>query len=290
MYYLSDPMTDDSIAPYKRTVGMEVEFSSGSAVGWFYQNNYAPDDHLHGYGCNCNRRANFPIHPTQDCTAPGGEYIIGGPCGVLYGSDRFYKATAIAEKGFIEGRCTSDDRVGMHTHVGNTLSIPQQRILLRNYLAMQEDFQVFASGAAPCVRNNDCTSPRLPLHDYLQTGRTYIRNLSDVSTSTWNEFWASDPRNWNVNLPGRPTLNFQTGKGTIEFRVWNSSRVQWRMVLAAGISSAFVEAAAQERIAPAPERIGRNEVTPTLTLEEFLDGLLTPDLIGLMARQREARS
>lgn len=290
MYYLNDPMSDASIAPYKRTVGLEVEFSSGSAVRWFHENGHAPDDHLHGYGCGCSERANYPIHPTQDCTAPGGEYIIGGPRGVLYGSDRFYKATAIAEQGFIEGRCTSNERVGMHTHVGNTLSTPQQRILLRNYLAMQEEFQVFASGAASCVRDNGCTSSRIGLNNYLGSGREYIRSIGDVTDSIWNEFWASDPRNWTVNLPGRPTLNFQTGKGTVEFRVWNSSRVQWRMVLAAGVSSAFVEAAAQERVAPAPERIGGNRLAASITLEEFLDGLLTPDLIGLMARQREAHS
>lgn len=290
MFYSATPLNDDTIAPYKRTVGLEIEVSSGAtAASWLHSRGYAPSNRLHDYQCSCRESIDYPVHPTSDCTAPGGEYLIGGPKGVLYGSPRFFKATSIAEQALLAARAETSDSVGMHTHVGmDGLEVSQRRILLRNYLAMQEEFQWLAAGAAGAVRNNGCTSSRINM-DRLKIQRwdNYTTSSERMDRAEWDEFWASHPRDWAVNqFPARPTFNFQTGsKGTVEFRIWNSTTVQWRMVLAAGVSSAFVEAAKQERVAPPPEWESHKAA---VTMEEFLYDFVTADLIGLMMRQRAA--
>lgn len=290
MFYTETPLEDDTIAPYKRTVGLEIELASGAdATRWLHERGYAPSNRLHDYQCNCREAIGYPIHPTSDCTAPGGEYLIGGPCGVLYGSARFFKATAIAEEAFIASRAECDDRVGMHTHVGvNDLSDESKKILLRNYLAMQEEFQWLAAGSFDRVRNNGCTSARINVKHALSQSWNY-HPRTQPTRQEWDEFWGQKPQDWAVNnWPGRPTFNFQTrSRKTVEFRLWNSSRVQWRMILAAGVSSAFVEAAHQERVAP-PPKWDTHEAT--VTMEEFLGDFITTDLLGLMQRQRSARS
>lgn len=263
--FYPNPAESTTTAPYRRTVGIEVEIASGATTcQWLYDNGYAPSGRLHGYHCSCGDRDLYPIHPTEDGTAGGGEYLLGGSRGMLFGSPEFYRATSIMEEALLANRATANFSVGSHTHVGaDDLNERQKKILLRNYLAYQEEISVLAAGPFSQVRANGCTSPWLPPDSFIQ-GDTH---------------WTCDVDEWTVrNFPGRPTFNMHgAGRGTVEFRVWNTSLVQWRMVLATGFSSAFVEAAKQERVAKKP--------SDNPPLAKFLEGLLTSDVMMLMHRQ-----
>lgn len=263
------PAHDDALVinlPFKRTVGHECEYASGAELaGWLFSRQYAPSERLHGYQCRCDERDDFPIHPTSDGTAAGGEYIIGGGSGVLFGSQTYIEAVRILAEGVAECRNEISEGVGMHTHVGTSdLNTGDKITLLRNYLVYQDQLLILAAGAFREVRNNGCTAATLNAGHY-------------ATTASW---WTTNPDQLRVQLPGRPTLNFGEGgsRHTVEFRVWNSARSAWRMVLAAAISAAMVQAAKERRYA-------NNENPGDLT--HFLSGLLTPDTLTLVDRQRK---
>lgn len=264
------PETTLTVAPFTRTVGHECEYSSGANLaGWLHGEGHAPDDHLHGYQCDCSQRDFYPIHPTQDGTAGGGEYIIGGSRGVVFGSDPYIKAVRILAEGVAHVRNEINTGVGMHTHVGTgDLNEGDKVTLLRNYLIHQDAILVLASGSFRDVRNNGCTTARLD-------PATWTRY------SGHGAFYTTDPDALHVSLPRRPTLNFGTYRPTVEFRVWNAARSAWRMVLAGAVSAAMVQAAKERRYA--------NPNTPG-DLTDFLRGLLTPDVLVLIERQRKFHS
>jgi hypothetical protein len=267
------PREDSTRAPFEvivGTVGKEAEFCSGSLVSWLYDQGLTPDDHLHGYQCNCSRRNDYLVHSTADSTAHGGEYVIGGAQGVLFGSDTYIAAIKALTEAIVECRPGVDEHVGMHTHVGmqkqdgTEMTMTEKKRLLRNYLALEDQILVLAAGAFRSVRNNGCTTARLNSRYYTSSPGFWTCRAEDIPVG---------------QLPGRPTLNFCTGKGTIEFRVWNATRVDWRMILAGAVSSGLVEAACQERDAGRPG---------DMDLLEHLEHLLNADMIQLVERQRKA--
>lgn len=65
--------------------------------------------------------------------------------------------------------------------------------------------------------------------------------------------------------------------GTFEFRLWNATRVEWRMRLAVGVSVAMVDAA------KAGVNVTREDERP---LEEVIDPYLTDDTWSAIIRQR----
>lgn len=273
MYYIN-PNDDVTVAPYRRTVGHEVEYSSNPEVADVlrrkgYGTPRLPGGYqLHGPGCSCDQTDNYPVHTTSDATAGGGEYLIGGSQGVLYGSPRYVEATRVLSECANEAGCGTTTSVGMHTHVGASDLTPGQKILLlRAYLRYEADIRLLAAG---------------PLHKQRDTGYAPSKLTVSYDVHPRSSFWElpEDALGEGFNFPGRPCLNFH-GKGqgkTIEFRIWNSTKAQWRMILAGAVSSALVEAAAQNRKAhhdnPAP-------------MTEFLKGLLTPDILLLIERQRK---
>jgi len=261
-FYLP-PEADKTYASYRRTVGQEVEMASGAdAAGVLHAAGLAPDRNLHGYACSCRYRDTYPVHPTSDCTAGGGEFIIGGSRGVLFGSKTYFDATNYLAVALQQVRGTHSRSVGMHTHVGASDLTNQQKCqLIRIYLRFQEEFLELAALSDREVRSNGNTEPRL--------NQSYYITSPDV--------WELPVAELSFPLPGRPTLNFG-GRGgpTIEFRAWNASRVAWRMHLAAGVSSAMVEAAKAEKLTVPGD---------DYTLITFLEDIAPPDIIGLMHRQ-----
>jgi hypothetical protein len=259
--YPPDVFDVDTDAPYKRTVGHEVELDSGSEVTQIlYDKGLTQDDHLHDYHCRCGTR--YAIHCTEDGTAPGGEHLIGGPNGVVFGSQLYLDIITAFSDAAIDVGCTTSDGVGMHTHVGiGDLSDMQKRLLVRNYLALQSDILDLASGRDRNVRNNGNTSAELPDRYYITSTDDWTKDIHELA-------------HWS--LPGRPTLNFHTGHSTVEFRVWNSSVVAWRMYLAGGISTALTQASLDGHVAGAP---GDN------SLFDFLYDYMTSDLRVLVQRQ-----
>lgn len=268
------PETTPTVMPFTRTVGHECEYASGSDLAsWLFARGHTADDRLHGYQCRCSTANRFAIHSTQDGTAPGGEYLIGGSYGVVFGSEPYIKAVRILAEGVAAVRNEISEGVGMHTHVGTSdLNQGDKVTLLRNYLVYQDQILLLAAGSFREVRNNGCTTARLEPSSFERacaTGRS--------------DFYRVDPDALApvVYLPSRPTLNFQGRNPTVEFRVWNSARSAWRMVLAGAVSAAMVEAAKQRRYA--------NFDSPG-DLTDFLRGLLTPDVVVLIDRQRKFQS
>lgn len=262
-HYPPDPFAADTTAPYKRTIGHEVEYSAGSILAQkLHELGLTDDDGLHNYQCGCGTRT--PIHSTEDSTARGGEYLIGGPNGVLFASDYYIEVIKAFSAAAIEVRCATGERVGMHTHVGTAdLGLVQKRLLLRNYLALQDDLLDLASSHMREVRSNGCTAPRLPTSHYIRSDADWTRDIHEID--------------WH--LPGRPTLNFgdYPNRHTVEFRVWNSTRSAWRMYLAGGISSALVQASADGHVAGKPGDV---------SIAEFLHDYMTPELAVMVHRQK----
>lgn len=270
MFY-GDPATDVTVAPYFRTVGQEAEFSSGDRLAELLkERRLSPQTRaVHGAHCKCSDANDYPIHSVEDSSARGGEYHIGGNRGVLFGSPTYATATHLLAEAATEVGCGLGTTVGFHTHVGLAdartgveITKPQKIELLRAYLCFEDEIHSLAAGPESKPRNNPHVQANFPQSSYLGA-----------------RFWSTPAESLaeSFRWPGKSTcLNLVSHHGTIEFRVWNATKAQWRMHLAAGISTALVEAAAQGRTV---------SVDNPGTLVGFLDGLLTVDLVMLVRRQ-----
>lgn len=264
--YPPDPFSVRTDAPYKRTLGHEVEYESGiEIVGVLYDKGLCDSNSIHSYHCSCGTR--HAIHCTEDGTAPGGEHVIGGPNGVVFGSQLYLDIITAFSDIAIDVGCGVSHDVGMHTHVGiSDLTHVQRCNLLRNYLALQNDIVNLASMADAEVRNNGNTTARISERSYIQDRSDWTKDIFAL------EHWA---------LPSRPTLNFHTGRPTVEFRVWNSTKSAWRMYLAGGVSTALTQASFDGHVAGAPGDV---------SLFDFLYDYMTPDLRVLVQRQMNFKS
>lgn len=119
---------------------------------------------------------------------------------------------------------------GFHVHVGipaTSTNWPDWQGRLPLVFAQWEDVLVeLAGGRWPEMRsfNHSIVPAVARFEDYWRTYRQESRGdytLQDVR----NYFYDSD------NLSRHSTINFSTNHGTIEFRLWNSTRVAWRMEL-----------------------------------------------------------
>lgn len=251
------------------TVGQEGELSQGNLCEWLSNRELSPPDaRLHNYQCTCDERDKYLVHPTSDCTAGGGEYVIGGAQGVLFGSATYIAATGALAEAAVEERACISESVGLHTHVGyqkmdgTNMSDHEKRRLMRNFYALQEQIRVLSAGAFPAVRN--------------QGGKYTHENFPGVRAGA--SWWKAPIEDMRFTLTGRGyPLNFHTSKPTIEWRIHNATRSQWRMVMVAGVSVAMTEAACQGREVGGPDN---------MDLLDHIGDLLPVDVIELVERQR----
>jgi hypothetical protein len=112
--------------------------------------------------------------------------------------------------------------------------------LWRLWFAHQDELADIASMSYRKVRDYN---PGVNLDDLL--GIEY-RTHHNTARARRRHFWDNDPMAVPVlgHPWGRGWLNTRTGHGTFEFRLWNATRVGWRIHLAAGISVAIMQAAA----------------------------------------------
>lgn len=274
-----------------------------------------PLEGLHPAHCICDDAHRWPVHTTRE--TPGGEHVIGGPEGVLFASPAYMDAiTAVAEAA-AESGIRGDQSTGGHTHVsvadfdmeqalrlGRNLTAIWHRVRpictgmfdeTRNQGYSQPQFQVtlgnpddggprpeFASG---CCTNCDQQGYRWSTehNQAIYRDRNYPASTNDLWDPRIDELGIIDIQSstttfrYRVNTTAGAARMGDGRKPTIEFRVWNTMVSKWRLYMAAGISSALVEAAAQGREAPQDGMI---------SLEEHLEGLLTDDVLALMERQR----
>lgn len=236
---------------------------------------------LHSYHCTCPdcqatpERSN-PLHAQEDCTVEG--EIISKP--LHYGSDEADRTIAGLAEALSVGRGQPGTGAGFHVHVSHEDMDETQRVLLyRIFLRYQTDLAELASGQWGKVR--DYNSPLRAERMVARNGRrdpTYCVNPPGRSRSreAWRaagcsaptydygemwycsgheppppaeplDFWTSDPvvLGQHLNWPHKESWLARRER-TFEFRLWNSTRAEWRMRLAVGVSVAMVEAAKAE--------------------------------------------
>jgi len=296
------PRNDDGVtttARFRRRVGHEIEIADDGEFAralwdlgagtprfdaedregywWCEEDNCWYDDNdnpvdvfgLHSYQCDCDMADQYLVHTTSDCTAPGGEHIIGGLSGVLYGSPIYMEALdAVAQAAKTSGSHGANN-TGGHIHVSTEDARPGDLLVLcRNVLNLWSQLETLAEGAFDGgVRSNDCMNGV-----FTASAVNYDAEYDPDTDDLWNV----DPDKVHEVHTSSSAIRVSSGaRETVEFRLWNTMVSKWRLYMAAGVSAALVEAA-----------IARRETTPSMDLLDHLDGLLTPDVVMLVERQR----
>lgn len=279
------PESDEGIettAPFRRRVGHEVEIDDDhtfmhylwdSGIGTPGRPNYYDEGtHPHPKGCDCDDARLYLLHTTDDCSAPGHEHLIGGPDGVLYGSPTYMDAiAAVAEVAEATGS-TGSSSTGGHIHVSKKgMEMSHVFRTLRNAAILWDQLLDLAAGRWDEVRDNQ----------HMHAKNFHIQKLQP-STSWQNGGRTLDPIDCDADdvenigyIQGAPFIIGRDGKDTVEWRIWNTMTSRWRLYTTAGVAAAMMEAGLERR-----------EAEHGQDLLDFLDGLVTPDLIALVERQR----
>lgn len=220
-----------------------------------------------------------PLTAQEDCTVDG--EVISKP--LVYGSDEADRTIAGMAGALASGRGRPGDEAGFHVHVSHEdMSDGEKVLLYRMFLRYQDDLAALASGQFGAVRDYNrplavehlfssyaryrtdycdhgmhtrdelvafgCATPR---HDSYYAddprGRTYYcpgHRVEIAPARPESDFWTCDPDDVAVSMcwPGKDSW-LARRDNTFEFRLWNSTRAEWRMRLAIGVSVAMVEAA-----------------------------------------------
>lgn len=219
----------DTIAPYRRRVGHEVELA-GQAEPFrdkLYEAGLAPrppepyDSYyrgLHPAGCHCTESNDYPLHAMFDSSSTGGEYTIGGNGGVLYGSDRYLEAVDTVCRLVAETpEVNINYQVGSHIHVDNTgaTELGVHNLVHLNYSRVEDDILLLAR----------CEFPRFRANGHVPT------RLSDQPTDLTSARWNG----------GSTITSGRRGTRTFEFRVWNATVNPLTLSTNAAVCVALVE-------------------------------------------------
>lgn len=180
------PAIDDGVpttAPFRRRVGHEVEISSSSLpddpyafARYLWDNGYGTPAlnngsytrGLHGYHCRCDAANKFAVHTTYDGTAGGGEHIIGGTKGVLFGSPAYMEAIGIVAEAAAATGGRGENGTGGHIHVSTKgLGKVKTVHLFRNLSVLWGQILELASGSWDEVRSNGNMNPPSPGADLI---------------------------------------------------------------------------------------------------------------------------
>lgn len=220
-----------------RRFGFECELSAGAVdtLSILADQGLAPGGYLHSYHCwcdDCSYTSQWAIRGQEDCTADG-ELITKI---LTYGSDEADRTIAALADALQRARATTSEGVGFHVHVGREdMDNAAQMRLFRMFLKYQDDLNELASTAFRSVR--DFNSPLV----LRERGEVYNPDSGRYEYVTQaDRFWTDDERNPYQYVAG----SWLVAKDrTHEFRLWNATRVEWRMHLAVGLSVAMVNAA-----------------------------------------------
>lgn len=194
-----------------------------------YSDEYG-DYFFHGDHCSCSEQDDYPIHICVDCSAPAGEFKIGGSTGVLYGSSNYYEAIDMLTR---NAQACPDisvtNAVGSHVHVDRLDVYP--RDVARFASTFDDELEILAAGDLDSLRSN-----------------RYMNGLVAFTERYGN---------WNTT-----SLRGGVGVPTIEFRFWNSTTNPVLIDMNAGVSAAIVEAVSAGR---EPERTLLGTIEPFIT-------------------------
>jgi hypothetical protein len=231
-FYAGEGSRATTKAPAARRVGHEVELHSGNALAFtnaLREAELIPEPHphrgtgslLHPASCRCAASDYYPIHAQYDSSSRGGEYVLGGTCGVLYGSNAYYQAiNLICDRAKAAGMGVAYE-VGSHVHTSNEgVDRLSHNRLFANYLTIEDDLLRLAVGEMDRFRANGHVAGRLRLD---------VRNPLAATH--------------RVQPYGSTIIVGRGGKSTYEFRIWNASLEPQTLATNAGVCVAMVEAA-----------------------------------------------
>jgi hypothetical protein len=249
-----------------RLFGWESEFEAGSEtlLPVLYDRGLIADPDMHAYHCRCSDcdplpdRVN-PFTAQEDCSCD--VEVISKP--FAFGSDEHMNTLDAFAAALRDGEATPGRSAGNHVHVNREdMEAGDHRRLWRLFTRYADDLDYIAKGGFK--ENRGYNSPP-NLRYSLPERRDIFWNGNDEEWfSTFREHGASC--SW---LTPRSHV-------TYEFRLWNSTRMGWRIFLHSALSVAMVEAA-----------VGGVEVVKDdpRELPEVLGDHLHPEAIGLLVRQ-----
>jgi hypothetical protein len=235
-------------------MGIEFEYSEGAlrVLNGLADRRQAQTRQLHGYHCRCDvcdyGREDYNFFAQSDCTA-NGEIITHV---LKHDTPRFDEAITNIAEVVHDVRPGISTGVGMHTHVSHEDFTPKAfRRLWRFWVRYQEDLADLAAGSFSAVR-----SYNEPFNmDYY--GTAYVDRLYDDDDSGRRGFGGS----WLVHK-----------SNTMEFRLWNATTNEWRIRLAAGISTAIMDAVAPRNVGGGALEIVRDDERSLIeVLEPFVN-------------------
>lgn len=244
------------------TFGFELEVSGGAenTLAHLIDAGLTGHEYLHPYHCECNecdpRRytgSGYAFKAQEDCTADG-EFISHI---LTYGTEAADKAIIGLSKALILGGAETSGNVGNHVHIfAGDMTDHAKLALCRLFARYEGEIEEIAEAGHPYLR------------DYNGTGPTF-------SDRVWGEqrerFYPYDYMRGHKLAWKNPT---------VEFRLWNSTRMAWRIRTHVGISHAMAEAAKAGVSVTASDNRCLEEV-----IGDYIDG---PTWAGIL-RQRFAK-
>lgn len=267
--------------PRTTTFGFEAEFqqNANAAIIELHALGLAGTNRLHGYHCDCEHcefGVGWAFRGQTDSSCSG--EIISDICTNAADGRSWMEA--------LEGVAVDVDaepgtNSGFHVHVGiGDITSDQRADILWQFLRWEHVLERVAGGRWTTQRSGMNRTVKACLSSGFETltdvsltiGNLLACETEDYETSSgydlatmkrWlvNEHIGSD-RHSNLNIGNRR-------HPTWEFRLWNSTRVAWRMELFTGLSVAFVDPAVTANLA---------ELTPPQRLRMPASGV---DLIAL---------
>lgn len=235
-------MSNDSTLPaWQQPIhfGSECEQESGATelLAVAYDMGLVSEPHLHEYHCRCQfcrhdfDRAN-PWTAQDDCSisGSGGGEFISKP--LLFGGDEHFASVEGLATAMLRARSNPGLRAGNHVHVEAALLGPgdsiQRHRLARLFHRYQDNtLALLARGREDAVRSYNGHNRPYSESAFWSTPST----LEDYQSYTNHYAYEGN----NIRLSSRLV--------TVEFRLWNSTRTEWRLNMHAGLSVAMVRTA-----------------------------------------------
>ncbi len=200
------------------TFGIEPEFqtNAGMVNARLHMNGYASHEEMHAYHCRCSGCDAMRETPAWTCqrdSSVNGEFISR----VFYGLSDGGEALEALEEAAVACDAEPALNAGCHVHVERPLFRAEA---FRLFVALEPTLEIISAGAFGRQRNANYSLRA----EYIGDGviARFWNNLD-----TWDELLTE-----HRDADRHSNLNVNTSTGaTWEYRLWNSTRVAWRMRL-----------------------------------------------------------
>lgn len=252
------------------TFGFEAEFTSGAdrLINLLTERGYAqqPEERLHAYHCdctNCHDLLGVPFRAQRDSSC-GGEVISG-----IFNDGDWEHATECMyafQEAALDVDATIDERCAIHVHIGNSdgddLAIPN--ILSMSWLGVEPLlWEHVATGAWARRRSSFNALVSTAVLDQVANSGVWGRHelypmeerQLDATSSEFQRAYIAEFRNQLTRMrwDRHADLATATHGGIYEMRIFNATRVAWRIELACRLSVALADPTVAEHFATQTE-------------------------------------